>query len=197
MISSMNTSTPSTTPTEQVWREFRSELLAFIRRRVPQAADAEDVLQKVFLNLHRHLSEQAPPEHLRGWLYQVTRNAVTDHLRSKRDAAPSADSMAVESVARLDHDAGDDVAGHLSRCMAGMVGTLAPEYRDALTWTELEGSTQAEAAERAGLSLSGMKSRVQRGREQLRDALLACCRVELDRQNNDAACDRNSASINA
>ena len=49
-------------------------------------------------------------------------------------------------------------------------------------FTELEGLTQKAAAERVGLSLSGMKSRVQRGRAQLRQRLLECCHIEFDRR---------------
>jgi RNA polymerase sigma-70 factor (ECF subfamily) len=53
-------------------------------------------------------------------------------------------------------------------------------YREAVTLTDLEGVTQADAAGRVGVSLSGMKSRVQRGRRQLKAVLEACCRVDLD-----------------
>jgi RNA polymerase sigma-70 factor (ECF subfamily) len=58
-----------------------------------------------------------------------------------------------------------------------------------LTLTELEGLTQKEAAERLGLSLSGMKSRVQRGRLHLRDALEACCHIALDVRGRVVACE--------
>ena len=60
---------------------------------------------------------------------------------------------------------------------------LPEPYREALVLTELDGLTQADAATRLGLSTSGMKSRVQRGRGQLRDLLLGCCEIELDRRN--------------
>ena len=66
---------------------------------------------------------------------------------------------------------------------------------------ELDGLTQKAAAERVGLSLSGMKSRVQRGRLQLRQMLEACCRIELDGRHSpveyevrDAGCDRSLRS---
>lgn len=57
---------------------------------------------------------------------------------------------------------------------------LPEAYREALTLTELEGLTQQEMGRRLGLSTSGTKSRVQRGRAMLRQQLLECCRVELD-----------------
>jgi RNA polymerase sigma-70 factor (ECF subfamily) len=63
-----------------------------------------------------------------------------------------------------------------------MIEQLPAKHRDALVLAELEGTTQAEAATRHGVSLSGMKSRVQRARRGLRDAILECCRVALDRR---------------
>jgi RNA polymerase sigma-70 factor (ECF subfamily) len=62
-----------------------------------------------------------------------------------------------------------------------MIEELPDEYQVALRLTELEGLTQQELAARTGLSLSGAKSRVQRGRKMLREMLLACCHFEFDR----------------
>ena len=57
---------------------------------------------------------------------------------------------------------------------------LPSPYREAITLTELEGLTQAEAARMVGISVSGMKSRVQRGRARLREMFEACCEIALD-----------------
>ena len=70
----------------------------------------------------------------------------------------------------------------LARCLSPLVGRLPERYRRSLELTELEGRTQAEAAALLGLSVSGMKARVQRARRLLRDLLLDCCHVELDRR---------------
>jgi hypothetical protein len=61
-----------------------------------------------------------------------------------------------------------------------MVARLAEPYRTAITLTSLQGVSQADAARQAGISFSGMKSRVQRGREQLRQMLVRCCTVAVD-----------------
>jgi RNA polymerase sigma-70 factor (ECF subfamily) len=63
-----------------------------------------------------------------------------------------------------------------------MIERLPEEYRQAVVLVDLEGLTQREAAAQLGLSLSGMKSRVQRGRRQLKEMLEACCMIELDRR---------------
>jgi RNA polymerase sigma-70 factor (ECF subfamily) len=73
--------------------------------------------------------------------------------------------------------------------MTPMIRQLPPAYREAITLADLEGVNQAEAAARVGLSVSGMKSRVQRGRKQLKAVLEECCRVHLDRRGTIVAYD--------
>ena len=83
-------------------------------------------------------------------------------------------------------DATDDADGtalqELSACLKPLIRNLGPADQEALQLVEFEGVTQVEAAERLGLSVSGMKSRVQRARLHLRTALDECCRIALDRR---------------
>jgi len=69
-----------------------------------------------------------------------------------------------------------------------MIYSLPGPYRDALVLTEFEGLTQKELAKRLGLSLSGAKSCLQRGREQLKEMLFDCCRFEFDRRGRVIDC---------
>jgi RNA polymerase sigma-70 factor (ECF subfamily) len=79
---------------------------------------------------------------------------------------------------------GEDPSGagraQLARCLQPVIERLDPDYREAMLLTDLGELSQAEAARRLGLSAPGMRSRVQRGRTQLHEALAQCCRVELD-----------------
>jgi RNA polymerase sigma-70 factor, ECF subfamily len=82
-----------------------------------------------------------------------------------------------------------------------LIERLPEKHRDALVLTELEGLTQADAARRLGISVSGAKARVQRGRAQLRTLPLDCCDVALDRRGEITAyrarsgsCDRCSTT---
>jgi RNA polymerase sigma-70 factor (ECF subfamily) len=63
-----------------------------------------------------------------------------------------------------------------------MIAALPESYREAIRLTDLNGLTQIEAAQRSGISFSGMKSRVQRARRQLKSMLEECCRIEVDRR---------------
>jgi len=177
--------------TEKVWLEFRTRLLGFIRSRVDDEADAEDILQDVFVRIHAHSEKLGDVSHLSGWLFQITRNAITDHYRSAASASRTLENAVRETRTtetetaadwagfREPHDEPTDGNG-LAGCMRFLMSRLPRNYEEAVELVELDGLTQREAAEKTGISLSGMKSRVQRGRSQLRGALLSCCKVELD-----------------
>lgn len=73
-----------------------------------------------------------------------------------------------------------------------MIDALPEPYREAIVLTELEGLTQKTLAQRLGISVSGAKSRVQRGREQLKQMLHECCSFEFDRRGKVIECEPRS-----
>ncbi len=178
------------TDTETIWHEFAEPLRGFIRKRVANEHDAEDILQQVFVKIQTRLDSLRETEKLQGWLYRIARNAIVDHYRARRPSEPLPESLADESTIP------NRCALELISSVTAMIEQLDPKYRDALRLSEYDGLTQAEIAERLGISLSGAKSRVQRGREQLKKLLLACCKFETDRYGNivdcqdDCACER-------
>lgn len=103
-----------------------------------------------------------------------------------------ADAQAADQADVAGEDEGTAVR-ELAACMTPMLQRLPPAYREAIRLTELEGLNQAEAARRSGVSVSGMKSRVQRGRRQLRAVLEDCCRIELDRRGGVVTFDRRDS----
>jgi RNA polymerase sigma-70 factor (ECF subfamily) len=166
---------------EAIWREFHEGLLGFISRRVPSRETAEDILQDVMLRIHRSAAEVERAEAVGAWVHAIARNAIADHYRStsvRHELATGSESDP-EAVGEPEADP-PDVRGELAACIAPLLRRLSPSFREALTLIELEGLTQEEAATRVGLSLSGMKSRVQRARRQLKQVLVQCCEVELD-----------------
>jgi len=173
---------------ESVWHEMHASLLRFIARRVDDPRDAEDVLQDVMVRIQRHAGEIDDYENLSAWIHQVARNAVIDSYR-RRAARPEQPAGTSVDVAGTTLDAVPSPAARaeLAHCLRPLLRQLDGKYREALELTELEGVSQVAAAERLGLSVSGMKARVQRGRAQLRDLLLECCEVELDRRGGVAA----------
>jgi RNA polymerase sigma-70 factor (ECF subfamily) len=172
---------------EAAWRELHDQLLGFIARRVRTREDAEDILQEVMLRIHRSSDELEHVEHVTGWIYRIAANAIVDHYRKPaRRELPTGWQQDVEAgdagFPAADEPDTAELRGELARCLSPLIERLPASYRQALVLTELEGVTQVEAAGRLGLSVSGMKARVQRGRGRLKDLLLDCCHVELDRR---------------
>lgn len=163
------------------WREVEAQLRPFVARRV-DAPDVDDVLQDVLLRVHRGLPGLADEERLGGWMYAIARNAITEHGRS-RARHPVAEPREAESPdpGPGEGDEDDRLASRLlAACLSSFVARLPSPYREAVTLVELEGMTAREASAMCGVSVSGMKSRVQRGRRQLRAMLEQCCAIELD-----------------
>jgi RNA polymerase sigma-70 factor (ECF subfamily) len=163
--------------TDAVWAAFADPVRQFIRRRVGDDADADDILQIVFAKIHAGLGELADSERLPAWIFRIARNAVIDHIRSRASGPVAVDLP--DDVAEVREPV--SAVEELADCVRPLIDRLPEPYRHALTLTEIEGRTKRELADALGLSLSGAKSRVQRGREQLKASLLACCHVERDR----------------
>ena len=164
--------------TEEVWTAFRQRLYSYIRARSRSPQDAEDILQDVFVKVHLHLDRLQDDAHVTSWLYRVTHNTIVDHYRKKRP--PPTDREPADCIEMADPIAEQRLAPFLRE----LIEELPAKYGDALKLTELEGLTQDEMGKRLGLSTSGAKSRVQRGRAMVREQLLDCCHVELDRRRH-------------
>jgi RNA polymerase sigma-70 factor, ECF subfamily len=171
------------------WSELRSYLAPYVARRVSSAADVDDVLQEVFVRVHRGLPSLTDGERFGPWVYRIAANAITDHVRSRaRHPLARTEDDPVEAPGTLSEEVGDGLEGDLAECIALFVSRLPSPYREAVTLTELEGLTQREAAEMLGVSLSGMKSRVQRGRERIRGMFSQCCELALDARGRVVEC---------
>lgn len=169
--------------TAHVWEEFHTSLLAFIARRVRDRDTAEDLLQDVMLRIHRHADELEHASAIGAWVHQIARNAITDHYRraAQRRERPVGIEVRDEEASELE-PAQDTARRDIAACLRPLLEELPPAHREALSLTELGGLSQADAARQLGISGSGMKSRVQRGRAQLKDLLVACCAIDLDRR---------------
>jgi RNA polymerase sigma-70 factor (ECF subfamily) len=176
---------------EAVWQLVHDRLRAFVAKGVPDQADVDDVIQEIFLRLHQSLDALRDSSKVMPWLYRIAHRAVVDHYRvpSRRREQPAGLAVEVEAHAVPSRPSswrnGPDSAelrAELAGCLAPMIGRLAQPYREAVTLVELEGLTSKAAAGRLGLSESGVKSRVQRGRHQLKKLLDACCSFEFDRR---------------
>jgi RNA polymerase sigma-70 factor, ECF subfamily len=167
-------------PAEQMWRELVAQLRVFVRRRIADPDRADDLVAGILLRIHQNLGSLDDQDRLPNWVFRIARNAVIEeyrragHSREQLTATPT--DRPVGEWAEDDREVLDELAG----CMRPLLRGLPMAQRRAVEMIDLDGVAQADAAEREGISLSGMKSRVQRGRHRLAELLGQCCALTLD-----------------
>jgi RNA polymerase sigma factor (sigma-70 family) len=155
--------------TAAVLRE-RSKLASFIRRRVRDPSDAEDILQDVFHDFVRAYRLPEPIEQASAWLFRVARNRIIDRFRKKRHRPPSeviGDPDESESEYRLDLalpvlDAGPEAVFARSVVLAALqraLDELPPDQRDVFIAHEIEGSSFKDIALQSGVAINTLLAR--------------------------------------
>lgn len=175
---------------DDLWRQHRKGLHSYIARRVRDAAAVEDILQVVFLKAHENLHAVQSKDSIAAWLYRIAANGIADYYRGHKYHDELPEEIEAPEPER-------DYVGELADCLQPLISALPEKYGDAITLSEIEGLPQKEVALRLGISLSGAKSRIQRGREKLRDLLQECCEIETGRtgiigyepRSNNCACE--------
>jgi len=162
----------------------RARLKNFIRRRVPDERDAEDILQDVFYELVEAYRMMKPIERVSAWLYRVARNRITDLFRKKRPEALAGDSVAItadgESILLEDllpsPDAGPEAAYARSVLLDELdaaLDELPEEQRQVFVAHEMEGRSFKELAQTTGLNVNTLVLRKHYAVVQLRERLEA------------------------
>jgi RNA polymerase sigma-70 factor (ECF subfamily) len=173
------------------WRELERHLRPYLARRVASAADIDDLLQDIFVRMHQGLGSLRDEERFGGWVYRIANSAIVDKARQRARAPRLEPAGELEAGERIG-EAEEQLQSDLGECVALFVGRLPSPYREAVTLTELEGLSQKDAADMLGISLSGMKSRVQRGREKIRHMFDECCQISVDGRGRVIECEPRS-----
>jgi RNA polymerase sigma-70 factor (ECF subfamily) len=170
------------------WQDIERRLRPYVARRVASPGDLEDVLQEIFVRIHRGLSALRDGESFGGWVYRIAQTCIADMARARARSPLELVEDAPE-VAAPAGDESEDLESELGACVALFVARLPAPYREAVTLTELQGLTQKDAAEMLGVTLPAMKSRTLRGREKVRDMFEECCRISVDCRGRVTACE--------
>jgi RNA polymerase sigma factor (sigma-70 family) len=153
----------------EVVKREQSRLLNFIRRRVPDPADAEDVLQEVFYRLVEANRLLMPIEHITGWLFQVARNRITDLFRKKQPETFSDIAIANENGGELQFedllpspDAGPEAEYARKLLLEELrraIDELPKDQREVFVANEFEGRSFKQLAEQTGVNLNTLLAR--------------------------------------
>ncbi len=167
----------------RAYTQLYDDIRRFVARRAPPEA-VDDLTQDIFLKMHHGAGELRDVDRLAAWAFRIARNTIVDHLRSRRTSHIPLDEVHEPVIEQQ----ASNVNRELATWFRSFLASLPDEYATALELTEMDGLSQRELAARAGLSLSGAKSRVQRGRKLLEGVVRTRCDVSLDARGNVIAC---------
>jgi RNA polymerase sigma-70 factor, ECF subfamily len=149
--------------TEELWQEMHDGLRAFISKRMNDDGYVDDILQEVFLRVHRQMETVNDPSRIVSWIYQITRNGIVDYYRKpgrQREILTGliSELEVFDEVSKNSAAAPRDESGgfrsELAACLRPMIEGLSEDYRDAITLVEIDGLSQQAAAKQIGISLS-------------------------------------------
>ncbi len=187
-------STPTTSLSPKAIEQLVSghrEFLAFLERRVESRAVAEDILQAAFTRgLERGSGVQE--EKVVAWFYRVLRNAVVDHYRQRATASRALEAWGREFPDTQQPEA--ELRQEICQCLSGLLGTLKPEYRDALQIVDVEEGTLKDLAQRSGITAENAAVRVHRARAALRRQIEKACGTCAIHGCVDCSCESSSGA---
>lgn len=157
------------------WQNHKAQLRSYVSKRIDDTDAVDDILQDVYIKASSNLHQLKSKGSLKGWLYRIAHNTIMDFYRARQEF----DELPEDLIAE-EQDSGKQAREELAQCLRPLIDELPEKYGTPLRMAELEGVSQQGIADQLGLSLSGAKSRVQRGRVKFREQLMACCDFEMD-----------------
>ncbi|WP_420399696.1 sigma-70 family RNA polymerase sigma factor [Flagellimonas sp.] len=151
--------------------QLYNPLFYYVKKRVNNHEDAEDITQDVFYKLSKTKTDSV--ENIKSWVYTIAKNTITDYYRKKR--IPEDD---IETFALTEEYDQESAAEELSKCVTVFIQELPEEYRSILTLSELEEMPQKEIAEKLDMNYVTVRSKIQRGRKKLKGLFSKCCNVK-------------------
>ena len=149
----------------------RNAFKLFVASRVGNGADAEDLLQNGLVKALDRAGEVRNGERIVAWFYQILRNVIIDHVRSRSAAAKREELWAVEQGSMVDEDAERQICA----CFERMLPALKPIHAELLRRVELQDQPVAQAAAALGITPNNASVTLYRARAELRTQLLDFC----------------------
>lgn len=164
-----------------IWNKFHNQLRQVIMRKVKNPADAEDILQDVFVSIQLNFQKVTGAENTLQYISAMVRNAVADYFRKNKDSH----SLDLQEIELPTDSIEDDLNTTIAHSwIKPFINQLPEKYKEALIQTEFKKVPQNQLAAQLNISYSAAKSRVQRGREKLRKLIVECCTIESDKYGN-------------
>lgn len=166
----------------QIWEQHSERLQTFICNKLNHDDSCNDILHDVFLKIIEKEERIKWIEKPASYVIKMAQNSIIDYYRTrKKNTSCCNTSEPITLETKSEYQLADC-------CLQSFINALPSKYSEALILTELEGISQKELSERLNISYTGAKSRVQRARAMLKDAILACCPYQFDKYGNIIGC---------
>lgn len=174
---------------EQVWGQYQQGLKKFLHSKVSNPDDVDDLQQEILIKTHQNLHTLKDADSVKSWLFQLANRTIIDFYRKRaryqRDSEIQAEDLWFEQQEDL-------IEQEMAKCIQPFVNALPQEQATLLSEVDLKGASQKQLADKVGLSYSTLKSRVQKGRVELRKLFEDCCTLQLDKNGSVIDCEVKS-----
>lgn len=157
---------------DSIWNKYQNHLSNYIFTKIGNREITNDILQDVALKLLQAKQRNTPIKNPQSWLFQVTRNTISDQFRKKGLDEKYYSKSELKEIEKTSTLCVCDFLGPLIKAY------LPKDYAEPLYLSDIEKIPQKEIGIKLGLTISGAKSRVQRGRKMLKDLILNCVEVK-------------------
>jgi RNA polymerase sigma-70 factor (ECF subfamily) len=165
-----------------VFEEYRNSLARFIKSRVKDPVESEELLSEVMMKIYKHCEKLEEIRNTEAWLITIARNTVHDYFREHKKFVNE------EPQEKMDWEEEHDFIQSLGSCVPLLLNKLPGKYARPLIQYEIEGVSQRDLAKQYNMSESGLKSRVQRGRKMLKSLFTEYCGHLIEQQEECSNC---------
>lgn len=173
---------------ENIFSEIYGKLFGYISKHVKNKNDVNDIIQDTFIKVKTNIESLKNPAKADKWIFQIARNTMNDYFRKQKRYFENEDNyqeIYINENVFEDEDIKSKIRIQNFSEYAGFIVSELPEkYRKAVYMKYIRGFSMKELAEELDISVSGAKSRVQRGRKMIKEIILKCCQVSTDKYGN-------------
>ncbi|WP_276167358.1 sigma-70 family RNA polymerase sigma factor [Zobellia alginiliquefaciens] len=155
-----------------IWETYQKDLKAYIRKRVSNQEDANDILQSVLIKVITYCEKKNNVTYIKAWLYTITQNTIIDYYKKSKQTASHSRLENLEILNQQEYDENIFVWLH------NFLDSLPKKYALPLSLSDIKGIPHKKIAEQLGLTVTATKSRIQRARKMLKEKFEECGKVE-------------------
>jgi RNA polymerase sigma-70 factor, ECF subfamily len=165
----------------KTWEDLNKHLLFFIKKRIKNKEDAEDILQDVYIKLHKNIDGLTDEEKLVSWIYQITRNTINDcYKKCYRLKKVEFEEYHIELTQEEEENLNDEILISMKK----IIEELPKDSKELIKLYEFEDMSHKEISKKLEIKENTSKSRLKRAKEKLKNQLDECCVFQIDKFGN-------------